>query len=150
MALFNIFNKKEEEKKPVKKARPAVKPAVKKVVEKKVVEKKEVVSQPKMGPAPKAKVSDLAYRVLKGPHVTEKATEATANNQYIFDVYQRANKQEIKKAVEDVFGVNVTAVQIINIPAKKRRLGKTEGVKSGYKKAVVRIRGDQKIEILPR
>lgn len=150
MALFNIFNKKKEEKKPVKKVRPAVKAGVKKVQEKKETEKKEVVSQPKTGPVNKPKLSDLAFRILKGPHVTEKATDLTDRNQYVFNVYARANKQEVRKAVEDVYGVNVVSVQIINIPAKKRRLGRTEGVKSGYKKAIVRIREGQKIEILPR
>ncbi len=150
MALFNIFKNKNEGKKPARKARPAVKAVVKKAPEKKEVEKKEVVSQPKMGPSNKPKLSDTAFKILRGPHVTEKATYLTDKNQYVFNVYPRANKQGVRKAVEEVYGVNVVSVKIINIHEKKRRLGKTMGVKSGYKKAIVRIRADQKIEILPR
>ena len=70
--------------------------------------------------------------------------------QYIFKVWPRANKTEIKKAIEDVFGVEVKGVRIVNIPKKKRRLGRIEGFRKGYKKAIVKIKEGQKIEVLPR
>ena len=50
--------------------------------------------------------------------------------------------------MEGIYGVNVLSVNIIKIPAKKRRLGKTEGFRKAYKKAVVKIKAGQKIEIL--
>lgn len=90
------------------------------------------------------------YRILKSPHVTEKATDLAGKNQYVFRVFPEANKIETKKAIEDTYGVDVVSVRIINVPAKKRRLGRTKGMKAGYKKAIVRVKEGQKIEVLPR
>ena len=70
------------------------------------------------------------------------------SNKYVFKVYPNANKIEIKKAIEGVYGVDVLSVNVIKIPKKKRRLGKVQGFKAGYSKAVVKIRDGQKIEIL--
>lgn len=91
-----------------------------------------------------------AWRVLAEPHITEKATALAENNQYVFKVFPRANKTEIKKAIENLFGVEVLGVRIIRVPRKKRRLGRVEGWRKGYKKAIVRIKEGQKIEVLPR
>jgi large subunit ribosomal protein L23 len=66
----------------------------------------------------------------------------------IFEVLPNYNKNEIKNAVEGIYGVNVLSVNIIKIPAKKRRLGMTQGFRKAYKKAVVKIKNGQKIEIL--
>jgi len=141
MALFDVFKKKKEGKKEVKKQEKA---KAKAEPQKKVVEKKPLPpKQPK-------KILGEAYKVLKSPHVTEKASDLVEQNQYVFKVWERSNKKEVKRAVEDVFGVEVVSVRIVNIPKKKIRIGKTEGTKSGYKKAIVKIRKDQKIEILPR
>ena len=74
----------------------------------------------------------------------------TEQNKYIFKVGPRANKTEIKKTVEDIYGVEVRGVKIINIVPKKRRLGKQTGLNKGYKKAIVGVKKGQKIEILPR
>ncbi len=91
-----------------------------------------------------------SYLILKTPHVTEKASDLAEKNQYSFRVFSKANKAEIKKAVESDFGVDVVSVRIINVHRKKRRLGKIKGIKPGYKKAIVKIKKGQKIEILPR
>ena len=141
MAIFDIFKKKKkvEEKKEKK---PKVKPVKK--IEKKLVEKP-ILKEPK-----KRRRMDGAYRVLKTPHITEKATDLMENNQYIFKVYKDSNKQEIKKAVESVYGIDVISVQVINIPRKRKRLGKSSGWKKGGKKAIVRIKKGQEIEIIPR
>ena len=82
--------------------------------------------------------------------MTEKATDLTSKNQYIFKVFPGSNKNQVKKAVEDVYGVDVINVNIVNIPKKRRRLGRIEGWRRGYKKAIVRIKEGQKIEVLPR
>jgi large subunit ribosomal protein L23 len=58
------------------------------------------------------------------------------------------NKNEIKNAVEGIYNVDVLSVNVIKIPSKKRRLGKTEGFRKAYKKAIVKIKNGQKIEIL--
>lgn len=92
-----------------------------------------------------------AYRVLKTPHITEKATDLVKKNQYVFKVFQDANKVDIKKAVEEVYsGVDVVSVRIIKVPRKKRRLGKISGFRKGYKKAIIKLKEGQKIEVLPR
>jgi len=139
MALFDIFKKKEKkaEKKEFEKKEP--KKAPKKIVKKTA----QVPLKPK-------KVSGAAYRILKGPHVTEKATDLTKFNQYVFNVYPRANKPEIKKTIEALYGVDVVSLKIVNIHPKKRKLGRIEGWRKGYKKAIVKIAEGQKIEVLPR
>lgn len=88
--------------------------------------------------------------VLIEPHITEKATSLQKQNQYTFKVLKRATKNEIKKAVEDLFGVHVASVRIINIPPKKKRFGRKEGKKTGFKKAIVKVKEGEKIEILPK
>ncbi|MCD5396519.1 MAG: 50S ribosomal protein L23 [Candidatus Pacebacteria bacterium] len=84
------------------------------------------------------------------PHITEKASYLAEKNQYVFKVSKDANKIEIKKAIGDLFGVEVEKIRIIKVPKKRRRRGRIEGWKKGYKKAIVKIKEGQKIEILPR
>lgn len=116
---------------------------------KKRIEKKELEKKPEVK-KPKKKVRGISWRVLSSPHVTEKATGLEGENKYIFKVLARANKNEIKKAIESLYGVDVVNVKIINIPRRKRRLGRQEGWRKGYKKAIVKIKKGQKIEIMPR
>ena len=92
----------------------------------------------------------IASFVLIEPHITEKSTRLQKQNQYVFKVFKKATKNEIKKAVESLFGVHVESVRVINVPPKKKRLGRIEGKKSGYKKAIVKIKEGEKIEILPK
>jgi|SRR3989344_1645316 len=89
----------------------------------------------------------FSYDIVRDPHISEKGTYLAEKNKYTFKVYERSNKLEIKKAVEGIYGVDVLAVNVISIPHKKRRLGKTEGFKKGYKKALVTIKEGQKIEV---
>ena len=117
-------------------------PATKKVTTKKAVVKKPAVAK-SSGVARK-----FSYEAVKQPHISEKATTLSESNQYTFEVLPNYNKQEIKKSVEGLYGVDVLSVNVIKIPAKKRRLGKTEGFRKAYKKAIVTIKEGQKIEIL--
>ncbi len=89
----------------------------------------------------------FSYEIVKEPHISEKATNLSEKDQYTFKVQKGSNKTEIKKAVEGIYGVNVLSVNIIKIPQKKRRLGKTHGFRTGYTKAVVTLKQGQKIEI---
>ena len=118
------------------------------------VKKEEPVEVKPQPPQPVTKVKEEviggAYRVLKTPQVTEKATDLVKKNQYVFKVWPRANKVEIKKAIENLYGVDVLDVKIIRVPAKRRRLGRIRGWRKGYKKAIVKIKEGQKIEVLPR
>ncbi len=145
MALLDIFKKKEQAAK--KTARAPRKEARKEVKEK---PEKKAAKPPLPPPAKTKRTSTVAYRILQGPRITEKAASLAEKNQYVFEVTAGANKPEIKRAVEDVYGINVVSVHIINIPPKKRRLGRSTGWKQGYRKAIVRIAQGQKIEILPR
>lgn len=125
MAILDVFKK--EEKKPKK--------------EKKTVEKKTAVSL-----APGTSIS--AYRVLKSPHISEKATALSEQNQYTFKVWPKAKKTEIKRAIEELYKVEVIGTKIIKVPSKRKRVGRTMGIKKGYKKAIVIVKQGQKIEIL--
>jgi large subunit ribosomal protein L23 len=146
MALFDIFKKKPtrnashsdaggKEKKPQK-----IEEKEKPLKQKPPIQKREILKQKKS--------RSMVYGVVREPHISEKATNLGKVNQYVFKVFPRANKNEIKKAIESIYGVDVLAVNIITIPARKRRLGKTIGFKKGHKKAIVKIKEGQNIEIL--
>jgi len=88
--------------------------------------------------------------LIKQPLITEKGTDLNQLGQYLFLVDKRANKPEIKKAIEEVYKVKVAGVNIINIKPKSRRLGRTTGTVPGYKKAIVTLVAGQKLDILPQ
>jgi large subunit ribosomal protein L23 len=123
-----------------KKKKPAKKPAPKAEVKKPLLKR----------PSAKKKVLREAYKILKEPHISEKATILSDENKYIFKIYPRANKVETKKAIEDVYGVKVKDVNIINVHRKRRILRGVEGFKPGFKKAIVTLEKGEKIEIIPR
>ncbi|HSV32288.1 MAG TPA: 50S ribosomal protein L23 [Atribacteraceae bacterium] len=84
--------------------------------------------------------------VLVHPVISEKAVKLQAKNKYVFRVDARTTKNEIKKAVNTMFGVTVTAVNVITAPSKKKRLGRFEGMTSSWKKAVVTVKAGEKIK----
>lgn len=148
MKLFDFFKKKKKEK-----AKEEVKKEVKKEKKRPLEKKREVKVEQKIKPQAvkiKRKASQMAAKVLDSPHITEKAAILGEANRYVFKVFKDANKNEIKKAIEDNYGVDVVAVKIINVSRKQRRLGRQKGWKKGYKKAIVKVKEGQKIEILPR
>lgn len=130
--MITLFGKKKKETKEAKEDKK---------------EKKEVKKETKINTLGK---SDIAWRSLKQPLISEKATFLEERGKYIFKVLERTNKKEIKKAVEDIYKVKVDKVNIINTKNKKRRIGQIEGKKSGYKKAIVTLKEGDKIEIVPR
>lgn len=95
------------------------------------------------------KSSGSAFQVLKEPHITEKSTDLTKFNQYVFRVFKNANKTEIKKSIEEMYGVHVVGISKVKIPRKQRRRGRQQGWKSGYVKAIVRLKEGERIEVLP-
>jgi len=91
---------------------------------------------------------DRARRyALKKPHISEKATDLSGKGFYTFKVEKGSNKKEIKEEVEKKYKVDVTSVKVVNVPSKKRRVGRTEGTKRGYKKAVVKLKKGQVIDL---
>ncbi len=77
------------------------------------------------------------HKVLRGFYVSEKASIGIADNQYMFKVFNNANKSEVKKEVSKLFKVEVKSVKILNMPEKRRDFGKHPGSRSGFKKAIV-------------
>jgi large subunit ribosomal protein L23 len=67
--------------------------------------------------------------------------------QYSFEVHPGANKIEIKKAIEEIFSVRVTSVRTIRMPGKKKRMGRFEGKRPDWKKAVVTLKEGETIEL---
>lgn len=87
------------------------------------------------------------YEVLKRPVVTEKSSLQTDYaNRYTFEVDVRANKMQIKDAVEQTFNVHVVSVNVMNVDGKKRRLGRRMGKTPDWKKAIVTLVQGETIE----
>ena len=90
---------------------------------------------------------EYAYKIIRRPVITEKSAIQKENqNQLAFEVDRRANKIEIKKAIEKAFKVQVIDVRTINYQGKPKRLGRNQGRKRHWKKALVTLKGGQKIE----
>jgi large subunit ribosomal protein L23 len=91
---------------------------------------------------------DKLLDVIRRPIVTEKVTKLQETlNQYAFEVDPRANKLEIKRAVEKRFSVKVTGVRTISVHGKLKRLGRFSGRRPDWKKAIVTLAEDSKIEM---
>ncbi len=89
------------------------------------------------------------YKVLIGPMLTEKGTLLKeTENKLLFRVAKEANKVEIKKAVEDIFKVKVDRVTTMNYMGKTKRMGKYEGKRPDWKKAIVKLKEGEKIDFI--
>lgn len=84
--------------------------------------------------------------VILHPIVTEKSVQLQKENQYAFKVDSRATKSEIKKAVEEMFGVTVLRVNTVHVRGKKKRLGRFEGQRPSWKKAIVFVKPGERIK----
>ena len=88
------------------------------------------------------------YQVIKRPLLTEKSDHLReTENQYCFEVDVVASKQDVKEAVESLFGVHVTKVRLQNHLGKIKRLGRNSGRRSSWKKAFVSLAADDHIEL---
>ena len=85
-----------------------------------------------------------AQDIIVRPIITENSMDGLAERKYTFEVARGANKIEVKKAVETLFGVKVAKVNTISVKGKKKRMGRTEGYTSDWKKAVVTLTEDSK------
>ena len=84
------------------------------------------------------------FDIIISPVLTEKSYDGIATKKYTFKVAKKATKTQIKTAVEDIFGVKVAKVNTVNVNGKKKRMGRSEGYTSDYKKAVVFLTEDSK------
>ena len=88
-------------------------------------------------------------QVLLSPHISEKASVvAGANNQYVFKVATDATKAEVQAAVEKLFEVSVSGVQVLNVKGKSKRFGRMMGRRSDWKKAYVTLGEGQEIDFV--
>lgn len=84
------------------------------------------------------------HDIIIRPIVTEQSMAQMAENKYTFVVSKQANKTEIKKAIEAIFGVNVEKVNTLNYDGKVKRMGRSVGRTASFKKAVVKLTADSK------
>ena len=85
-----------------------------------------------------------AHDIIIAPVITERSMAGIENKKYTFKVASDANKIEIAKAVEELFGVKVAKVNTLTVNGKMRRYGRFEGYKASWKKAIVTLTEDSK------
>ena len=86
-----------------------------------------------------------AYDIIKRPIITEQSMADTEMKRYTFEVAKNANKIEIAKAVEEIFGVKVASVNTLTVPGKEKRMGAGRpGMTRTWKKAYVQLTADSK------
>ena len=85
-------------------------------------------------------------KVIKAPHLSEKATIAAERNEYVFEVSKEATKLQIKGAIEYLFKTKVKTVNIVNVKTKPKRFGQMMGRSKAWKKAYVTLLPDHKID----
>ncbi len=120
------------------------KAAPKKAAAKKVV-KAETSTEPK---APKGISAVDTSNIIKNPRITEKAANVSDNNVYTFDVFPRATKIEIMKAIKAAYGFTPISVNVLAIPTKRVFRQTANGVKRGGRKAYVTLKKGDKIEFI--
>jgi len=94
-----------------------------------------------------AKKSNIAYRVLVKPLVTEKATVSGAQNKYTFEVAKESNKVEVAKAIKEVYGITPTQVNIVKIQGKRVNFGRRAGRRKDLKKAIITLPKGKSINV---
>ena len=85
-----------------------------------------------------------ARDIIKRPVITEASSDVMAEKKYTFEVDVRANKTQVKDAVEEIFGVKVEKVNIMNYKGKFKRMGKHAGYTNKRRKAIVKLTADSK------
>jgi large subunit ribosomal protein L23 len=84
------------------------------------------------------------YDVIIKPVITEQSMDIAPDKKYTFKIHPDANKTEVKRAVEEIFDVEVDKVNIMNVKGKKKRMGRFEGMTAASKKAIVTLTKDSK------
>ena len=87
------------------------------------------------------------YEVLRRPLITEKNAALQTQGKYAFEVARESNKHQIKQAVEKAFKVKVTAVNVMTMPGKMRRISRRQVLTQSWKKAIVTLKSGDKIEL---
>lgn len=85
--------------------------------------------------------------IIRYPIVTDKTTKNIENNTYCFQVVAKSTKTEIKQVIEDIFNVKVQKINTIQSPPKTKTIGRFKGKKTKYKKALIKLHDDYKINL---
>ena len=133
---MNIFTKLKS-KKPVQAPQPH-----KDTNETQVVGAKKISVNPRVHPR-------ISASLIKQVWITERAVDLSHLRQYTFVVDKKANKPEVKKAIEAIYNTKVDSVNIINTKSKPRRLGRSMGRTSQLKKAIVKLKEGYSIDVMP-
>ena len=106
-------------------------------------------SSAKASAVKKVKLSDksTAFKVLVKPLVTEKSAVAESKNKYSFVVAKSANKNQIKTAIAEIYGVKPSHVNVANIEGRRVRFGRSLGRRSDYKKTIITLPAGKSIDI---
>nr|AYR06439.1 ribosomal protein L23 [Rhodogorgon sp.] len=88
-----------------------------------------------------------SLNIIDRPIITDKTTKFLENNQYCFYVKSKAKKLEIKNAIEYLFNVKVKKVHTLHPPRKKQTVGHSTGIKPHYKKAIITLHTDNRIDL---
>lgn len=112
----------------------------------KTEDKKETKETKKRIGLPQGKDQRL-YRIIEKPLVTEKSVALASQNKYVFRISPKTNKVEVRKAIEKLYDVKVKDVRVLNVVGKKRQVGRFQGWKPGFKKAVVTLEKGYNIEV---
>jgi len=135
MAIFDRFKKKED--------KPKAKKTSKK--EENVLDMVQEPTAKSDAPVVLKEDTGRAHHILHNYHLSEKSNLLSTTGRYVFRVSKKANKLEVKKAIEKVYDVHVTDVNIVNTQGKARRQGIVAGRTSDWKKAIVTLRDGEKI-----
>lgn len=116
-----------------------------------LVKKKEIKTKSekeiKTDPVKTAKKEKRAYRVLVKPLITEKLNNLKEKGKYAFEIFQNANKIEVSKSIEELYGIKPLAVNIIKVLGKRVRRGKISGKRKDWKKAIITLPKGKTIQI---
>jgi len=89
-------------------------------------------------------VTRTPYDVIIKPVISERSMDDVQERKYTFKVAKTANKTQVKQAIEEIFGVEVEKVNIMNCKGKLKRMGRTSGMTASSKKAIVKLTADSK------
>lgn len=140
-----LFSRKKKEEKEMKPERTANLAESRRAEEKVASDNQQTTTVPAVK-LPKGEDA-YSYQVILRPIVAEKGGFLEKQGKYLFKVAENVNKVEIKKAIEKLYKVKVEKVHILNMPSKFRQVGKHEGRRPGFKKAIVTLKHGDKIEV---
>ena len=95
-------------------------------------------------------MKEALYNILRAPLISEKTARLQESNQYVFEVAQGATKADVKAAVEQLFNVQVEAVNVLNLKGKTKAFRQKNGTRSYKRKAYVRLGEGQSIDVMAK